>query len=182
MATVTADQLKEQGIELYNQYDYEAAARIFQEARDAYAADGRTDMVAEMKVNIGLTHRALGEAQQSLELMQEALRVFEEMDDKMRMAQVLGNLGGTYVALNDKEQAELSYRQAAVLFDELGENELYAETMATLSSMQMRGGRLVLGSASYQGAMQRTKKMTFVQRFMNWFTRMVTRLTGTPTP
>ena len=77
----TAHELQEQGVSLFEQHDYEAAARVFQEARDAYTTGGQDDMAAEMKVNIGLVHSSLNEYQQALELMQEALRTFQEKDD-----------------------------------------------------------------------------------------------------
>ncbi|MEL6271742.1 MAG: hypothetical protein AAFR22_18185, partial [Chloroflexota bacterium] len=57
----SGDELKDKGVELYKQYDYEAAAKTFEQAREAYAQAGQTDMVAEMLVNIGLVHRALDE-------------------------------------------------------------------------------------------------------------------------
>lgn len=174
----TADALKEQAIKHYEQYDYEAAARTFQDARDAYAEAGQLDMVAEMLVNIGLTHKALGEAQQALDLMQEALRTFQDQGDQIRMAQVLGNLGGVYVSLNDKEQAELSYRQAAQIFEELGEEALYSDTMIALSAMQVRGGKLLMGAQTYQMAVKDKQDLTGTQKVLKHISQFMNRVTG----
>ena len=98
----TADALKQEGVTLFQQADYEAAARKFQQAEDAYAEANQPDMVAEMKVNVGLVHLKLEEPQQALDLMQEALRAFQERGDTFRAAQVLGNMGGVYEALGDQ--------------------------------------------------------------------------------
>ena len=174
----SADDMKEQGISLYNQHDYEAAARIFQQAKDAYSEAGTHDMVAEMKVNIGLVHRELGEAQQALELMQEALRTFEDMNDTMRTAQVLGNLGGVYQALGDKEQAEMSYRQAANLFDELGEEQLYSDTMMALGAMQVRDLKFFQGAATYTVALENRQNLSGTQRIIKSLSNLVNRITG----
>jgi tetratricopeptide (TPR) repeat protein len=174
----TAEDMKEQGIALYNQHDYEAAARSFQQAKDAYSADGQHDMVAEMKVNIGLVHRELGEAQQALELMQEALRTFEESGDKFRTAHVLGNLGGVYQALGDKEQAEMSYRQAANIFKELGDDELYSETMMALGTMQVRDFKFFQGAATYTVALENRKSLTGTQRIIKGLSGLINRLSG----
>jgi len=173
-----ADDMKEQGIALYNQHDYEAAARAFQQAKDAYSEAGTHDMVAEMKVNIGLVHRELGETQQALELMQEALRTFEDMGDKMRTAQVLGNLGGVYQALGDKEQAEMSYRQAGNLFDELGEEQLYSDTMMALGAMQVRDFKFFMGAATYSVALEKRKNLTGTQRIIKSLSNLLNRLSG----
>nr|PZN52114.1 MAG: hypothetical protein DIU68_15180 [Chloroflexota bacterium] len=60
-----AQQLQEQGVKLFRQRDYEAAARVFEQAKLAYEADGQPLLAAEMQTNIGLVHRALGENQQA---------------------------------------------------------------------------------------------------------------------
>ncbi|MEM9951161.1 MAG: tetratricopeptide repeat protein [Chloroflexota bacterium] len=174
----TADTLKEQGIQQFTQHDYEAANRTFQQAKDAYEEAGNYDMVAEMKVNIGLVHRSLGENQQALDLMQEALTHFKNTDDKMRMAQVFGNLGGVYQALNDKEQTELSYRQAANLFNEMGEEKLYSDTLMALGAFQMRDGQLVAGAATYQVALENRENLTGTQKIIRSLTNFISRVSG----
>lgn len=176
-----ADTMKEQGIALYNQHDYEAAARAFQQAKDAYSDADQHDMVAEMKVNIGLVHRELGEAQQALELMQEALRTFEDMGDKLRTAQVLGNLGGVYQGLDDKQQAEVSYRQAANLFRELGDERLYSDTLMALGAMQVRNFKFFEGAATYMVALEKRENLTFTQRIIKSLSNLVARLSGVKT-
>ena len=98
-----------------------------------------------MQVNLGLVHRALGEHQQALDVMQEALHTFESADDKLHTAMTLGNIGGVYSALGDKEQAYNCYRNAADLFDELGEKKLHGETMVAMASLQVRDGKLSVG-------------------------------------
>lgn len=175
---MSAETLKEQGISLFTQHDYEAANRVFQQAKDAYEEANDYDMVAEMKVNIGLVHRALGENQQSLELMQEAMSHFKSLDDKLRLAQVLGNLGSVYQALNDKEQAELSFRQAANLFRELGEEDMYSDTMLALGEFQVKDGKLLTGAATYQVALENREHLTGTQKIIKSLTGIISRLNG----
>lgn len=175
---MSAETLKEQGISLFTQHDYEAANRAFQQAKDAYEAASDYDMVAEMKVNIGLVHRSLGENQQALELMQEALAHFKDQDDKMRMAQVLGNLGGVYQALNDKEQTELSYRQAANLFRDLGEEMMYSDTLMALGAFQLRDGKFFQGAATYQVALEKRENLTGTQKIIKSLTNVINRING----
>lgn len=173
-----ADELQAQGIKLYSQHDYEAAGRTFQEARDAYGEAGQDDMVAEMKVNIGLVHRALGENQQALELMQDALRTFQEMEDAKRSAQVLGNLGGVYLALHDKEQALNAYREAADIFLELDETQLYSETMMAMGGLQLRDGKVFMAAAMYRVGLESLEDLTPRQKIMKRLSMFISGLAG----
>lgn len=175
---MSAETLKEEGIKLFSQHDYEAANRSFQQAKDAYEESGDYDMVAEMKVNIGLVHRALGETQQALELMQEALSHFKEKNDQLRTAQVLGNLGGVYQALNDKEQAELSYRQAADTFRDIGEEEMYSDTLMALGQFQFKDGKILAGAATYQVALENRDNLTGTQKIIKSLSGVINRLLG----
>ncbi|MCU0511742.1 MAG: tetratricopeptide repeat protein [Anaerolineae bacterium] len=176
MMVLKANELQEQGVKLYDQHDYEAAARLFQQAKEAYAEASQHDMVAEMKVNIGLVHRALGENQQALELMQEAQRAFQEAGDKLRLAQVLGNMGGVYLALSDREQAFHVYRQAADIFLELGEKKLYSETMLAIGSLQVRGGKFFNGAAYYQIGLEGLENLTPAQKLIKRLSALVSAL------
>jgi tetratricopeptide (TPR) repeat protein len=173
-----ADELKERGIALFEQHEYEAAGRAFQQAKDLYADAARADMAAEMKVNVGLVHRALGEFQQALETMEEALRTFQEDGDQLRIAQCLGNLGGVYLALDDKDRAELSYRQAANLFKELGEQDFYSNTMMALGAMQIRSGKFFMGAASYQVALENRTHLSGTQKVIRALSGLANRLSG----
>lgn len=177
----SAAELQAQGIKLFEEHDYEAAARAFQQAKEAYAADQQLDMAAEMKVNIGLVHRALGENQQALELMQEALRTFEERADARRVAQVLGNMGGVYVALNDKDKAYQAYRKAADTFRDLQENELYARTLLAIGNMQLRSLQVFKAVATLQVAYELIgDKLTPTQKLIKSLLAFIGRLSGNP--
>jgi tetratricopeptide (TPR) repeat protein len=174
----SGDTLKEEGVKLFMQHDYEAANRAFQQAKDAYEAENNYMMAAEMKVNIGLVHRSLGESQQALELMTEALRLFQEKHDKLRTAQLLGNLGGVYLALNDKERAENSYREAAGIFKELGENDFRSDTLEALGRLQLTSGKYLEGALNYQQALSDRKKLSFTQRIILMLSNFISRMLG----
>lgn len=174
----TAKELQDRGVKLYEQKDFEAAARIFQQALEAYDADGQPDMGAEMRTNIGLVHRALGENQQALEAMQTALRVFQEEGDEMRAAQVMGNMGGVYIELGDKEQAYNCYRQAADAFQDLGEQEMYGQTLIAMAKMQVRDGKVWQGAATYEVGLDNIGKLSMSQKILKRLIGVRNRLTG----
>jgi tetratricopeptide (TPR) repeat protein len=174
----TASELQQQGIKLFQQRDYEAAARIFQQAYEAYVGEGKRDMAAEMQSNIGLVHRALGEYQQALEVMQGALLTFQEIGDQLRSAQALGNLGGVYVALSDKEQAYNCYRQAADIFEALGEKKFYGETMLAMADLQVKEGKLMQGAATYEVGLENLDQLSASQKILKGLLGFRNRLTG----
>ncbi len=174
----TAQELQDQGVRLFQQKDYEAAARAFQQAMDAYAAEGRRDLMAEMQTNIGLVHRALGEHQQALEAMQAALSIFQELNDPVRLAKVLGNLGGVYVALGDREQAYNCYRQAADIFEEQGEKKLYGETLVAMGKLQVEDGKLMVGAATYEAGLEQLEELSPSQRVLKGLLGIRNRLIG----
>lgn len=174
----TAHELQEQGVKLFQQKDYEAAARMFQQAHDAYKGDNQPDMAAEMQVNMGLVHRALGENQQALDMMQSALHVFQEMSDALRTGQVLGNMGGVYAALGDKEQAYTCYRQAADIFDELGQKKLYGETMLAMADLQVRDGKLLSGAATYEVGLEQLDDLSASQKILKGLLGIRNKISG----
>jgi tetratricopeptide (TPR) repeat protein len=162
----SAQELQAQGVKLFQQKEFEEAARTFQQAAEQYEADGQPEMAAEMQVNLGLVHRALGEHQQALDAMQLALRKFEAMNDKLRIAKAMGNMGGVYSALGDKEQAYNCYRNAADLFDELGESKLHGETLLAMASLQVRDGKLTAGAATYEVGLSEVGDLTAGQKVL----------------
>jgi len=174
----TAKELQDRGVKLYEQQDYEAAARSFQQALEAYETEGQPEMAAEMQTNIGLVHRALGENQQALEAMQAALLTFQEQGDQLRIAKLMGNLGGVYKELGDKEQAYNCYRQAADVFQELGEDKLYGETMIAMASMQVRDGKIWQGAATYEVGLDHLESLSVSQKMIKGLIGFRNRLTG----
>jgi tetratricopeptide (TPR) repeat protein len=176
--TSKARELQEQGVKYYGQRDYEAAARTFQQAREAYEAESRPDMAAEMQTNLGLVHRALGEHQQALDMMQPALHVFREQGDNLRLAQVLGNMGGVYTELGDKEQAYNCYRQAADAFEELGEKRMYGETLIAMAKIQLREGKIWAGAATYEVGLEQLDHLTASQKLLKNLIGVRNRLSG----
>lgn len=174
-----AQELQAKGVKLFQQKEFEAAARTFQQALEAYEASNQPDMVAEMRVNLGLVHRALGENQQALDAMQEALAYFQETNDDRRMAMVLGNMGGVYVALNDKEQAYTCYRTAADIFQALGEKKLHAETLMAMGDLQVRDGKIGAGAATYEVGLSELDELTARQKVIKGLIGIRNRITGT---
>lgn len=175
----TAQEMQERGVKLFQQKDFEAATQQFQQAQDAYEAEGNRDLAAEMRVNIGLVHRALSENQQALDEMQAALAVFQDMNDEIRVAKVLGNMGGVYVELGDHEQAYSCYRQAADIFEAKGEKKLYGETLMAIGALQIDERKLMQGAATYEVGLEQMDELSGRQKMIKGLLGIRNKITGT---
>ncbi len=178
----TPNELQEKGIKLFQERDYSGAAELFRQAQEAYTAAGQTDLAAEMKVNLGLVHRALGEYEQAATLIQEALDVFSGLGDDKRAAQALGNLGGVFAAQGDSEQAMTCYRQAADTFKALGEDKLYGETLLALADLQVRSGQILTGAATYEVGLENLDQLSGRQKILRGLLDLRRRLIGSGAP
>ncbi len=173
-----AEEYQAEGVRLFQEREYDDAARIFRQALEAYEAENDADMVAEMQVNLGLVHRALGENQQALDIMQEALHNFQSKDDQRRSAMVLGNMGGVYVVLGDKEQAYNCYRQAADIFEDIGEKQLYGETLIAMGDLQVRDGNVLRGAATYEVGLENLDELSTSQKVIKGLLGFRNKLVG----
>jgi len=173
--------LQERGIKLYGQRDYEAAIKIFRQAQELYNTANQSDMVAEMKTNIGLSYRGLGQYQLALDEMQSALHTFQESKDTRRSAAVLGNMGGVYLEMGDKEQAYVCYRQAADAFLEIGEKKMYGETLLAIARMQFKDGKVWTSATTYEVGLENIEKLSMGQKLLKRLFSVKNRLSGTGT-
>lgn len=173
--------IQERGIKLYQQRDYEAAIKLFRQAQEGYDHANQPDMVAEMKTNVGLSYRSLGQYQLALDEMQSALHTFQQLGDSRRAAQVLGNMGGVYLEMDDKEQAYVCYRQAADTFLEIGETKMYGETLLAIARMQFKDGKIWTSAATYEIGLDNIDKLSIGQKFLKRLFKVKNRLSGTGT-
>lgn len=111
-------------------------------------------------------------------MMQNALSIFQELQDTMRVAKVLGNMGGVYAALGDKEQAYNCYRQAADIFEEQGEKKLYGETLIAMGDLQVRDGKLMVGAATYEAGLEQLDKLNTSQKVLKGLLGVRNKLIG----
>jgi tetratricopeptide (TPR) repeat protein len=173
-----AAQLQAQGIKLFQQKDYEAAGKAFQQALEAYTGLNDPLSAAEQRVNLGLVHRSLDENQQALDQMQAALQVFNDHGDNKRVAITLGNLGRVYRALGDKEQAYQCYSHAADIFQELGEKKLHGETLLAIGDLQMNESKYLAAAATYEEGYKQIGDLTARQKFIKGLNGFLTRFAG----
>lgn len=174
----SAQELKQEGMRLFQEGLYEEAAVQFGQAREMFAAEGNEIEAAEMMNNLGVVHRMQGEWDQAIETLEEAQAIFVRLGDGGHEAQTLGNLGGLYASKGERDKAKECLRQAADIFAELGDHQLQGETLLALGVQRWKTGDRSGGLATYEAGLQVLQKPTVGQRALRNLFNLRTRLLG----
>ena len=75
--------------------------------------------IGDAKMRLAIGHTNLGNYYRSLQLFLEAHTIFEESDEKVRVASSLNNIGRLYNFIGDQERALEYYEKSSVRFNEL---------------------------------------------------------------
>lgn len=174
----TGSELQIKATRLFEKGKYEDAAEVFNEALAAYEQEGTGDLAAEMRVNLGLAKRELGDFEAAISEMQAGLAYFKETEDRLREAQTLGNMALAYSKAEDEEQAQTMYREAAQIFREIDEDEYYGETVLALADMQFRSGHLMEALATFEVGLEHIRNKNHRQKMMKQLLVLKNRLSG----
>jgi tetratricopeptide (TPR) repeat protein len=137
----SADQLKAQGMQLFQQKRYDEALTTFETAVTSYAAEENEHGRAEMLNNIGVIQRMKGNPQAAISALSEAGEIFSQVGDADKQAQTLGNLADLYAMNKQQDEAAKCYSEASALFAQIGEREHQAQVLRAYSLMRMRQGQ-----------------------------------------
>lgn len=141
MNTPTADQLKAQGLALFQEGNKDEALVVFQTAVAAYAQEGNEDGRAEMLNNIGVIQRVKGNNQAAIAALSEAGEIFSQLGNTDKQAQTLANLADLYAFNKQQDQAARYYSEAAALFAQLNQRQKQSQVLRTYSLMRMKQGQ-----------------------------------------
>jgi len=137
----TADQLKAQGLHLFEQGKRDEALAVFETAVTAYAHEGNEDGRAEMLNNIGVIQRVKGNSQAAISALTEAGEIFSQIGNTDKQAQTLANLADLYAFTKHQDDAARCYSEAAALFAQIGQRENQSQVLRTYSLMRLRQGQ-----------------------------------------
>jgi len=177
--TTFAQELKEEGLRLFQEGLYEEAIVQFEKAKNAFAAEGNDVEVAEMVNNLGVIYRMLGQWDEAIAALEEAKSTFVRLGDRSREAQTLGNLGGLYASKGERETSNECLRQAADIFSELGDEQRYGETLLALGVQEWKKGDRSEGLATYESGLHTLQKPTTSQKALRGLLGLRNRLLGT---
>lgn len=176
--TASAQELKEEGLRLFQEGLYEEAIAQFEKAQEMFAAEGNEIEVAEMVNNLGVIYRMLGQWDEAIASLEQARATFVRLGDRNREAQTLGNLGGLYASKGERDKANECLRQAADIFAELGDDQRHGETLLALGVQEWKTGDRSSGLATYETGLHTLQKPTVSQKALRGLLGLRNRLLG----
>lgn len=150
----------------YQRGNYEQAIEEFSLAKSGYETQGKSIKFAEMANNQCVALLQIGNAQAALESLEGTENIFEESNEGLLKAMSIGNMAACLEALNQINEAETEYKRCASLLKELGEGQLYAETMKSLSALQLKSGKNMEALVNMQTGSQEIKGPNLRQRML----------------
>jgi tetratricopeptide (TPR) repeat protein len=154
----------EEALNAYKRERFEDAAKLFQEAQEAYTTAGDQSLAAEMANNLSVTLVQMKEYANALKILEGTFEVFVEQGDLMKAAQALGNKAAAYEGLQDWTKAESLYQQAADRFEQLDDQDSKRFTLQALSRVRLRQGRAMEAVSTMQGALETGSKTSWPAR------------------
>ncbi len=141
MSNQTPEQLKEEGLALFQRGAVEEALAVFETAVSAYAAQDDELGQAEMLNNMGVIYRVQRKWETAVATLQQAAAIFAKLGDTNRQAQTLANLGDLQAAQKQRDDAARSYGQAAALFAQNNDRDKQSQVLRALSLLNLRQGQ-----------------------------------------
>ncbi len=175
---VSAQDLKEEGLRLFQEGLHEEAGARFAQAREQFAASGDEIDAAEMTNNLGLVYRMQRRMPEALSALEGARTEFARLGDRSREAQALGNLGGLYATMHERDKAASYLRQAADIFKELGDTQREGETLLALGAQKWKTGERSAGLATYEVGLESLRKPTFGQKVLRGLLALRAKVIG----
>lgn len=141
MMELSADQLKAQGMQLFQQKRYDQALQVFETAVTAYTHEHHDHGRAEMLNNIGVIQRLKGNPKAAITALTEAGEIFSQLGDTDNQAQTLGNLADLYAVTGQQDDAARCYGEASALFAQANDREKQSQVLRAYSLMRLRQGQ-----------------------------------------
>ena len=158
--------LAEQGRLYYRQGEFEEALAHFQRAYEQYKNDRTQGSVAETANDLGVVYTAMRRWGDAEKWINEAHKLFLEINDRDGEAQTLGNLGSMFHLQGHLQESAAHLQLASDRFHVLGDGERRAETLKVLSMVRLRQLRLLQAVAAYEAALACHPHPTAFHKFL----------------
>lgn len=122
--------------------DYDACAKIYQEAMGMALARHDKFFEAGFSSNLGFAASRKGEAAKAASLYERALPLIERDRNPDLYATIIANLGHSLVTLGEFDRALMLHTEALDLFTQRGDDSQVARELAALASIQFRSGNV----------------------------------------
>ena len=175
-SSLSPQDLKAEGLRLFQQGAHNEALALFEQAGAAFAAQEDLGNQAEMLNNMGVIQRVQGELDTAVSTLTQAADLFAQVCDANRQAQTLGNLGDLFANQKKYTEAARYYSDASAQFAQNGEKEKQAQVLRALSLMELRRGQYLAAIMRMDESLQARPRLSFPQHLFKWLLRFATKL------
>lgn len=174
--SLSPQDLKAEGMRLFQQGSHKDALAMFQQAANAFALQNDVGNQAEMLNNMGVIQRVQGELETAVSSLTQAADLFAQIGDTNRQAQTLGNLGDLYAGQKKYTEAARHYSNASAQFAQNNEKEKQAQVLRALSLMELRRGQYLTAIMRMEDSLQARPRLSIPQHLFKWLLRFANRL------
>ncbi|MCA9955330.1 MAG: tetratricopeptide repeat protein [Anaerolineales bacterium] len=173
---LSPQELKDEGLRLFQQGKHSQALSTFEQAAAAFAAQDDIGNQAEMLNNMGVILRVQRQMDTAVITLTQAANLFAQLGDHARHAQTLGNLGDLSAQQKAYTDAARHYSNAAAEFAQCGEKEKQAQVLRALSLMELRRGQWLAAVMRMEESLLARPRLTLSQHLFKWLLRFAAKL------
>lgn len=133
--------------------DYDACAKIYEEALAMALARHDKFFEAGFSSNLGYAAARRGNPSKAVELYERALPLIERDRNPDLYGTIIGNLGYSLVTLGEFDRALMLHTEALELFSQRGDDSQTARELSALASIQFRSGNVERALATIEGSL-----------------------------
>ena len=156
--------LKDEGMKLYRDGQYEQAVAKFVEAQQAFVAQGNQSEAAECVNNRGACFRQAARFEEAAAAFDEARPLFQAANDPVGEAQVVGNMAALAESQGDKDKAEQLYFEAIEMFEKAGAKDFVKDTYTALSKMKLKQRDIVGAMTAFDAGLEQMDNPNLIER------------------
>jgi tetratricopeptide (TPR) repeat protein len=167
-----ANALAEQAKEKYAAGDHRAAAGLFAQAAQAYAAANDALNSAEMKNNQSVALLQGGKAKEALQATEGTEDIFKNAGDLKRQGIAIANRAAALQGLKKLNDAVLEYNRAAEIFEQAGEGDMHSMVRQATAEIFLKRGHINQTQMDILDSIRLAEKPTFAQRLLKFAMRL----------
>ena len=161
-----ASQLKATALAEYQKGNFAEAAQTFEQAREAYHAEGDSALAAEMQSNLGVALRAAKDHPRAIAAVEAAIAEFRSLGDGRRLALALGNLGSVLLESGDLNRAADVLNESLTVLDPQTDKQARSEVLRVLGEVRLKQGHYMDGLVNYEAGLRDVEKPSAQQSWL----------------
>lgn len=164
--------LADKGKKEYETGNYLAAADLFSQAAQTYAAAQDELNAAEMKNNQSVALLQAGKAKEAFQATDGTEEIFQKAGDLKRQGMAISNRAAALEGLKKWKEALAEYDRAAALFEQTGEGDMHSIVRKAAADINLRHGRMTDSQMDVYDSLRLVEKPTLSQRILKFLMRI----------